>query len=82
MLNLGVMASTTCHLPKQCVMSSIQVISLKKVELPVQVSLPHSAAATAPGDAASAATLVQQSMPPSAVAQHATQHSMPHTGQI
>ena len=34
----------------------------------MQLSLPHSAAATAPGDAASTATLVQHIMPPSAVA--------------
>ena len=34
----------------------------------MQLSLPHSAATSAPGDAASAATLVQHSMPPSAVA--------------
>ena len=33
---------------------------------PVQLSLPRSAATSAPGDAASAATLVQHSMPPSA----------------
>ena len=34
----------------------------------MQLSLPHSAAAIAPGDAASAATLVHHIMPPSAVA--------------
>ena len=33
---------------------------------PVQLSLPHSAAASAPGDAASAATLVHPSTPHSA----------------
>ncbi|KAL0001717.1 hypothetical protein SO802_015498 [Lithocarpus litseifolius] len=35
---------------------------------PMQLSLPHSAAVAAPGDAVSAATLVQHSMPPNAVA--------------
>ena len=35
---------------------------------PVQLSLPHSAATSAPGGAASAATLVQHSMPSSAAA--------------
>ena len=34
----------------------------------MQLSLPHSAAATVPGDAALAATLVQHNMPLSAVA--------------
>ena len=35
---------------------------------PVQLSLPNSAATSAPGDAASIVTLVQHSMPPSAAA--------------
>ena len=39
---------------------------------PVQLSLPHSAAASAPGDAASAATLVHPSTPHSA-AVHASE---------
>ena len=51
---------------RECITSCY--ISAAQLATSVQLSLPHSVAASAPGDAALTATLVQPSMPHNAIA--------------